>query len=350
VVAPGVRKAAILLASLDPETGAELLKAARPELLTEIAAELVWLDSGGATDADVREPIREFMSLLHSPPPAQGENGSFVRRLLTGALGAQRTEEVFGQAQRGLLARDPFLSVREVEVPLLARALEGQHPQVAALVLLELPPARSAALIPALEERVRGEAVRRMTCGEAVSREAKVRVAAMLQGRLESLRKADAQEASGGPTPAAPVATATPAAKARATAHLRRVALLLRGLATELRDSLVKAIADQNADAAAAVQNLMILWEDMPQVADRSIQEATRGLDARKLALALAGADPATRTRIVGNLSERTRAMIDEEAQLMKQPKAEEIEQAREEILAILRALSAKGELQFQGA
>jgi flagellar motor switch protein FliG len=40
--------------------------------------------------------------------------------------------------------------------------------------------------------------------------------------------------------------------------------------------------------------------------------------------------------------------MIDEEMQLMKKPKADEIEQARETILAYLRQLNASGELQFE--
>ena len=41
-----------------------------------------------------------------------------------------------------------------------------------AVVLSELPPQRSAKLIPLLDETVRGEAVRRMTCDQATPREA----------------------------------------------------------------------------------------------------------------------------------------------------------------------------------
>ena len=43
------RKAALVLMSLDPAAAAELLKAAKPETLTEIAAEIVNLESGGDT-------------------------------------------------------------------------------------------------------------------------------------------------------------------------------------------------------------------------------------------------------------------------------------------------------------
>lgn len=42
--------------------------------------------------------------------------------------------------------------------------------------------------------------------------------------------------------------------------------------------------------------------------------------------------------------------MITEEASLMKSPKSEEIEQAREAILAGLRKLNAAGDLRFEEA
>jgi flagellar motor switch protein FliG len=217
------------------------------------------------------------------------------------------------------------------------------------MVLMELPPQKSAALIPLLKEDVRSEAIKRMILGEAVSIEAKMRVAAMIHERLEKIRKTDAQTA-GDVMSAAVGSGASSAAEpvAQTSANLRRVALLLRGLATELRDSLVKAIGAQNAETASAVQNLMIVWEDLPMVSERNLQEALRNTDARKLALAIHNTAQAIKARILANISERARAMIDEETQLMKKPKAEDIDPAREEILSSLRKMNAAGELQFE--
>jgi flagellar motor switch protein FliG len=340
VTAPNTRKAALLLASLDPGAAAELLKGVRPELLTEIASEMVRMEDTAPTGAD--EHIRDFYVTLCKPRQAVASPQAFVKRMLESAVGKQRGEEVFGQARRMLDQRDPFLSIRDTPVEELAQALAGEHPQVAALVLMELTPEKSASLLLLLEERVRQEAVYRMTCGENVSPEARARIAAIVRNRLVALRKA-------AEAPGAVASSSSPAATARLNAQRRKVALLLRGLSTELRDNLVKSIAQQDAEMASTLQNLMVLWDDVHLVGERNLQTVLRNLDARKLALALVGADAATTDKIRANISERARAMIDEETSLMKKPKADEIETARETILGYLRQLNASGELQFEG-
>jgi len=335
------RKAAILLTSLDPVTAAELLKATRPELLTEIAAEIVTLEAAGkGARPAADEPVKDFFSLVSRPKAHEGSPATFARSLLEGAVGKQRGEEVLAQARRLVDARDPFRSIRDASPDELAQALAGEHPQVAALILIEIDPKKSGALIQMLDQDIRFEAIRRMTGGDNVPPEAKVRVAALVRTRLAALRKQAAAD---------PVAAAAAAPGVKFNPRLRQVAVLLRGLASELRDGLVKAIADGNADTAKSVQDLMVLWEDMPFLGERSLQEVLRNVDARKLALALIGAEPEVAERIRANISERARAMIDEETQLMKKPRADDVEAARETILGYLRQLNASGDLQFEG-
>jgi len=355
MLSTNTRKAALLLSSLDPRASAELLKAAKPELLTEITAELVRLETGTALpDKAAPEPAVDFYMLLQkSKGGGAGETQApGVRRLLEKAVGKQRSEEVLSQVLKRTDTQDPFVAIRDAPVENLSEALATEHPQVAAVVLMELPPDKSAALMPLLAEATRREAVRRMTCGESISPEARVRVAAMIRARLEAARKAESN-------PVAPVAVAATAAgpqppvsakaKAKVQAKLRQVAVLLRNLAVDMRDTLVKSLAEYNPAQAESVQDLMVMWADIPGIGDRNIQEVVRSVDARKLATALVEAEPAVTAKIRGNISERARAMIDEETQLMKKPKPLEIEEAREEVLGYLRQLNATGELKFEG-
>ena len=82
-------------------------------------------------------------------------------------------------------------------------------------------------------------------------------------------------------------------------------------------------------------------------VADRSLQEALRGIDAQKLALALVKADDAIAAKIKSNISERAVATLEEEASLMASPNKADIEEAREQIIQVLREKNEKGELAF---
>jgi flagellar motor switch protein FliG len=170
-----------------------------------------------------------------------------------------------------------------------------------------------------------------MTSKETVGIEAKLRIAKMVSDRLKAQ------------TGAAAAGVAQPAAEQ----SLRKVAVILRNLSKELRDGLLGAIKEKDASASDKVAELMILWEDIPLVADRSLQQGLRGIDARKLALALNNAEAAIKQKIRANISERAGAMVDEETSLMAAPKKEDIIAAREEIVKILREMNIKGELMF---
>ena len=331
----GVKKAAMLLRALDSATAAELLRAAAPEVITEIAAELAYLDAAGAETAKRSvEPVREFYGLLHKKGGALGR-GDFLRSTLNSALGEQKSQELLGRVQDMIYARDPFLPIRSAAVEDISRALEGESAQVVALVLSELPPSRSAALLALLEEEVRAEAVRGMTAGQEVSPQARLRVGTVVRNRLQSAK---------------PEAAAGPVSQANREQQLRKVAVLLRGLSTDLRDALVKAIEEQDAETASTVQNLMVTWEDLPTVADRPLQEALRSVDSRVLALALVNAPEEITSKIRANISERAAAMLDEEASLLSSPKPEEIQESRNEVLVALRDMNSRGDLQFEQA
>ena len=123
--------------------------------------------------------------------------------------------------------------------------------------------------------------------------------------------------------------------------------MILRNLSQELRDGLLDAIKEKDEKAGETVANLMIVWTDILQVTDRSLQQAFRGIDAKKLALALYKADEVIAEKIRSNISERAVATVDEETSLMSAPKKEEIEESREEIVKTLREMNTKGELMF---
>ena len=128
---------------------------------------------------------------------------------------------------------------------------------------------------------------------------------------------------------------------------MRKVAVILRNLSKELRDGLVNSIKEKDAETGEMVSKLMIIWEDIPLIAERSLQETMRGIDSRKMALALHKADEKIVNAIKSNISERAIAALDEEVSLMSSPKKEDIESAREEIVNVLRESNEKGELAF---
>ncbi len=337
----GKRKAAMLLMALGPNTAAELLKDASSDTIAELAAEMAYLDASGiAKKAMPIEFINEFSLLLRKGRAMQ--QGSFVKQLLDNTIGPEQSEKMLVKVQDKAYAKDPFLKVRKADVKDLARALEGESAQVASIVLAEMSPARSAELLSLLADEVRPEVIRNMTSGEDVSRQAKLRVASVMLSRLEAFEKArrgdeTASAGSGGP-----------AAEDHKQQRLRKVAVLLRSLDKQSRDGLVAKLSESDEEASKAVQQAMVLWEDIPVIEDRPLQEVLRHVDTKQLALAMVNADQRILSKVRENISERAGAMLDEETSLLSSPKEEEIEKARDGILALLRKANASGELSFK--
>lgn len=324
----GRQKAAMLLMSLEPATAAELLKGVNPEVVKELAVELAYLDAAGFSNKQSTEVAKQFVNSLKTNQSFHLK--SFLKEMLKSTIGEDKANQIQNQIQDLLQRRDPFITIRGVDPQTVASLLENEHPQAAAVVLSELPPKKSSEVLGLLGEGVRISVISRMTSCDTVTAEAKARIAEMVCKRLEA------------------VATGKKgAALARPEQSLRKVAVILRNLGKELRDGLLGAIQGKDTKAGETVANLMIVWEDIPLVADRSLQEALRGIEAKKLALALFKSDEAIVKKIRSNISERAAAALDEESSLMSAPKKKDIEQAREEIVRLLREINEKGELAF---
>lgn len=325
----GKQKAAMLLMSLDAATAAELLKGVDAQMVQDLAVELAYLDAAGNRNNSQRaEVARQFCNSLESPDSFHFNN--FLSEMLKNTVGEDRADQIQRQIQDSLHKRDPFIPIRSADAQTIAAVLEQEHPQAAAMVLSELPPKKSSEVLGLLGEGVRLTAISRITTCETVTVEAKARIAEAVCNRLQTF----ASTHGGG-------------AQAGSQQSLRKVAVILRNLNAELREGLLAAIKQTDEEAGAKVVDLMIIWEDIPQVSDRPLQEALRGIDAKVLALALSKADEAVAQKVKSNISERANATLEEEASLMSAPKESEIKEARAQIVAALREMDAKGELTF---
>jgi len=326
----GKQKAALLLGSLDPATAAEMLKGVDTKIVQELAVELSYLDAAGQRNArQTAEIARQFCKSL------QDQSGfhfkSFLHEMLKNTVGDDKAKQIQGDIQELLQKRDPFLTIRSASLDTLVAVLGTEHPQAVAVVLSELPAKRSSEILGRLGDGMRVSTVSRMTGIAGITPEAKARIAQMVQQRIEAM------SAGGGAA----------AIQVRPDQSLRKIAVIVRNLDKGIRDGVLDAIAQKDKDVGEKVAGLMVIWEDIPSLNDRALQQALRGLDERQLALALQGASPQISAKIKGNISERAGALVDEETSLMSSPKKEDIHQARDAIVTSLQELNKKGELTF---
>jgi flagellar motor switch protein FliG len=330
----GRQKAAMLLMSLDVPTATEILRGFDADVVQELAVELSYLDAAGFRDSQQGNAItQEFCELLQKKP--EFEMKSFLDEILKNTLGKERAVQVQSDLNGLLKKKDPFLAARMADKQTLVSILDGEHPQAVAVVLSELPPKQSSEVLGQLGEGIRLSAISRMTNVDNATPEARACIADMITQKLEATQSA--QSGSTGEM-----------VKASPEQSLRKVAIVLRNLDTEIQNSVLTAVGEKDSQTADSMRALMVVWEDIPLVEDRSMQQGLRGIDEQTLALALYGADSKIANKIKNNISERASAMVDEETALMSSPKKKEIEEARDKITNALRELNGKGELTFE--
>jgi flagellar motor switch protein FliG len=330
LVLTGKQKAAMLLMSLDAATAAELVKGLDGQVVRELAAELAYLDAADFKSSNKSTKIvRQFHHSLKIRETFQ-LNG-FLDEVLKSTVGREKAGQIQAQIQEVLSNRDPFISIRSVDPQTLALVLAYEHPRTTAVVLSQLQEIKMMEVLSFLDGGTRVSVTGRMSSCKKMTAEAKAIIAEAVCERLESLVAGRTDK----PLPC------------WSEQSLRKVAVIVRDLGKEIRDGLLNAIHGKDRRAGEMVAELMIIWADIPNVTDRSLQEVLKGIDANKLAIALHRADEAIIRKIRSNLSRRAVAALDGQAPLISAPGNEDIEDARGRIVRLLRELNEKSEFVF---
>lgn len=327
----GKRKAALFLMNLEPGQAAELLRDAPKEVVSEIAAELAFLQESGQDIKELQKEVQgEFEREYKQSQVNRG--GRFVEQMLSGLMGAEQSKEEMGRLKQMVERRDPFMTIRQSPPELIAAAIQDETPMVGSLIVSELPPDMGMQLLEHLPDELRGEVVRGVTSATNINSETRHRVAGIVRERIRELKRTGVAGTSGGESE---------------TKQLRKIAVMLRSMDLEASERILQKMSQHDESQANRIRDLMVTWEDMVAITDRTLQEVLRTVDSKKLALALVGADEETIAKVRENISERASTMLDEESELLAEPSEQEVNAGREEILAGLRALNQKGELQF---
>jgi flagellar motor switch protein FliG len=303
-----------------------------PDAVEDLAVEVAYMDASGLCDRKKQSTIaREFCNSLKQNQSYGLNIGRFFNEMLINIIGEEKAGKIRSQIQKATLQKDLFTAIRSASVDELMLAMEGEHPQTIAAVLSELSPKKIQEILSILPEEERAKTVWKMTSPDLLRSSVKQRIATMITERLKGLK---------GET-----LTAKPGRKEE---NLRNLAIVLSGLEKEIRNHLLDEITKQDEDTCLMIKRLMITWEDIVTIADRSLQESLRNVESSTLAIAIFGADEEIIQKIRSNISERVMDILDEEISLMQDPLEKEVLDAREQVVTPLREANEEGKLRME--
>ncbi len=319
----------MLLISLDAETARELLDDYPSDTVQEIVMEMARLDATGKRGGD------EFVKVMEDfcvGLEKQKNGGMHVRTFLNDILSdIEKQEHTDPKEIDAFKQKDPFFAISSSSSEVIAKAIMYERPQIIALIVSSIPAKTATEVMAMLDPEVSKSVACKMALPRDIAPKTKHRIGEMVLRRITELGSVEDSSNS----------------DMEPTENLRKVAMVLSGLEQDARDSLLDEISKKDKDTANTVKALMVTWDDIPRIYDRSLQEVLRSIEPGTLAKAIYGASQSIIDKIRANVSERAVQAMDEEMALMQDPLKKEILDAREDVINPLRDANETGQLRF---
>jgi len=312
----GIRKAAILVASLDQAAADVLLRQLGPERADLVRQAVAYLDEIGTEE---RQRIVDEFRRIGPMLPSQLPSGIELDRMPVGQTFLSAT------GQTGMSAPPPvgngpppFDFLRDAEDEKLANLLGGERPPTVALVLSNLPPERAGEVLARLAPAVQIEVVRRLVDLDNTDPETLGEIEKALEARWLRQFAVDHRRAAGPEAVARILAACDPAARGR----------ILGNLAAHDRP-----LAERFGDRPMA-------FEDIAQFDDAVLLAVYRSAKPEVVQAALLGAPPSLLDRLLRCLSREEAKRLRHKLAHPDPIRLSDVEEARRQIAALAQQMS----------
>ena len=314
-----LRKAAVLVMSLPEEQAGQVLSK-----LTAKQVEAVLIEIAKLGRVAIEEQEAVINDFADSNPAALGGNYGgleLARSLVEKALGKNASDTLDNVRQS--IEALPFGFLKKVDPQNLLTFIMDEHPQTIALILSHLPPPIGAEVVKGLPADRQLAVIRRIAHMGQTSPEVIQEVERGLESRMANLMNQSFQKAGG----------------VHSVAEILNVAD--RGTGRALMENL----AQEDAELVEEIRRLMFIFEDLCKLSDKDIQNVLKNIETNQWAMALKGASADLKQKILGNMSTRAAANLQEEMEFLGSVKLSEVEGVQQQIVDVVRKLEDAGEI-----
>jgi flagellar motor switch protein FliG len=315
----GRRKAAMLCVALGPQGAAQIFQHLPQDLIEQLTVEMARTTS---VDAAASESVLEEVVETAYARGYVAEGGvAYAREVLERAVGSARAAEILARLAT-VIEQTPFEFLRGTPPDQIFSFLRGEHPQMVALVIANMPTTDLAAkvmqLLPPVEQ---ADVATRIALMGQTAPDVVKEIAQVMRQKLESVLQHEYAAIGGVPA----------------------LAQILNSSDRGTERNILEHLAERNAELAEEVRALLFVFEDILKLDDRSIQLVLKEIDAKDVALGLRGASEEVKERIMANMSQRGGEMLAEEMEFMPPQRRKVVEEAQSKIVAVVRRLEESG-------
>jgi flagellar motor switch protein FliG len=319
VISEGVRKAAVLLMSLDEDDAATLLSKLPRSYVETVSLAIAQLDSVSGKDQE--RVIAEFLQGRPSALVANSGGLDRAKSLVKKALGKD-ANEMLSVLQLTMEAL-PFGFLHKADPQNVLSFLIDEHPQTIAMVLSHVPPALAAGILSGLPPVRQLAVIQRIAEMGQTSPDAIDEVEIALSNRMSMFMSQSYQKTGGVP----------------AVAEMLNVS----DRATER--SILDGLSKEKPELVDEIRRLMFVFEDVAKLSDKDIQLVLKNVETSQWAMALKGASQGLQEKIMRNMSQRAADMLREEMEFLGKVRLSEVESIQQKVVDIVRTLEDAGQI-----
>jgi len=316
----GTQRAALLLMTLGETEAAEVLKYMGAKEVQKLGTAMATLSDVSRDQAG--NVLDGFMTDVEDQTAFGIGTEDYVRKVLGNAFGSSKANAfidriLIGKDAKGLDALK-WMSSREV-----TDIIEGEHPQIVAIVIAYLDSDQAAEVIEHLPEEQRTEVVMRIAHLNDVQQSALAEIENLIASKSSSVSRGVMKKVGGD----------------------KVAANIINALSSDNGEQILDQIREHNEELSERIQELMFGFDALLNVDDRGIQSLLREISNDLLVVALKGCDPAISEKILGNMSKRAGSLMKEDMEARGPIRLSEVEEAQKEILNVARRLADAGDI-----
>lgn len=316
-------KAAVIVAQLGPDVAKPVFAQMQSEEIQELASEVARLRE--VDPALALEIIREFVTFAASTRLAGTGGLDVARELLEQVFDEAEAADMFEQLESSI-AEAPFHFMRKMDPSQIISFIKDEHPQIIAVVLAYLPPDLSSSVLASLQDEAQGIVAERIGMMGRVNPDAVRLVENILQRKMSNVLVATESSYIGGIEPLIGIIQRTD---------------------RQTEKVLLEAIEERDPKLAETIRANLFLFEDIAKIDDRSVQVILREVSPMDLAMSLKGVSEDVHEKVLRNLSRRAADMLQEELELMGRVRRSSVDEAQGKVVAIIRRLEDRGDIEL---
>ena len=320
----GTESAAVLLLSLGEEHAASVLRNMDPREVQKVSAAMASLSDGAGKQ--VGTVLGNFVTDASGHSSLGGGSDQFVSNVLEQAFGAEKAGNLLNHVLEGSSTKG-LETLKWMDPMAVADVIRKEHPQIIAIVMSQLDSDQAAAVLKEFPEEGRVDILMRVARMDAIHPSALKELDEILAKQFSS---------SGGGKPSIAGGTKT-------------VADLLNYLGKEDETALSQGITELDEALGQEISELMFVFENLKDVADRGIQALLREVSSDSLVVALKGADDEISEKIFSNMSKRAAEMLRDDLETKGPVKLSEVQVAQKEILVVAQRMAESGDIVLGG-